>query len=54
MAQIVETDMEAYHNEQIQTKDGREDKEREVTNLSRIKYHGTNDKYDVAFFSNYL
>ena len=53
MAQIVETDMEAYHNEQIQTKDGR-DKEREVTNLSRIKYHGTNDKYDVAFFSNYL
>ena len=52
MAQIVETDMEAYHNEQIQTKDGRE--EREVTNLSRIKYHATNDKYDVAFFSNYL
>ena len=26
MAQIVETDMEAYHNEQIQTKDGREEK----------------------------
>ena len=51
MAQIVETDMEAYHNEQIQTKDGRE---REVTNLSRIKYHATNDKYEVAFFSNYL
>ena len=53
MAQIVETDMEAYHNEQIQTKDGREES-REVTNLSRIKYHGMNDKYDVAFFSNYL